>query len=92
MTSPEKINISSTCVDKLDASTDSDSSTNLETEKSLDLPWTMHDDKILLQNVQKDYSEKTFLAISLLLKNRTVEQVNATSVFSNYILFYIYTF
>ena len=75
MTSPEKLNVSSTSVEKMDVSSDSDSSTNLEVETAVDIPWTMQDDKILLENVQKDYSEKTFHTVSLLLKNRTVEQV-----------------
>ncbi|OXU20302.1 hypothetical protein TSAR_000632 [Trichomalopsis sarcophagae] len=76
LTSPEKVNVSFTNVEKLDNSSDSDSSTNLETELSaIDTPWTMQEDKILLENVQKEYSEKTFNLISASLKNRSVHQV-----------------
>lgn len=90
LTSPEKINISSISVEKLGNSSDSDSSTNLEPEVSaIDTPWTMQEDKILLENVQKEYSEKTFSLISSSLKNRSVDQVNM-DVYSNLKLCLIY--
>lgn len=75
-TSPEKVETFLTSIKKLEVSSDSDNSTIVDTEKPYsDLPWSMQDDKILLEHVQKDYSEKTFQAVSLILKNRTVEQV-----------------
>ncbi|KAJ8670119.1 hypothetical protein QAD02_001378 [Eretmocerus hayati] len=75
-TSPEKMNMSSTSVEKLDMSSDSDSSTNEDLgANSANTPWTMQEDKILIEEVQKEYSEKTFQTVSDLLKSRTVEQV-----------------
>lgn len=74
-TSPEKLNISSTSNEKL-ISSDSDSSTNLEPEVASKITsWTKKEDKILLEHLQKEYSEKSFQIVSSTLKNRSVEQV-----------------
>ena len=42
----------------------------------IDNPWTKEEDKILLESLQKNYSEETFSIVSNLLKDRSVEQVN----------------
>ncbi|XP_034944199.1 GON-4-like protein [Chelonus insularis] len=38
-------------------------------------PWTRQEDALLLQNIQEDYSERTFVKVSETLGNRTVQQV-----------------
>ncbi|KAL7301271.1 hypothetical protein TKK_0006010 [Trichogramma kaykai] len=58
--------------DKVDGTSDSDSS--VDDSDLTNNPWTMEDDKILLESIQKDYSQKTFEAVSSTL-NKTVEQV-----------------
>lgn len=75
-TSPEKLNASSTSNEKV-ASSDSDSSPNLEPETPpVSMPWTKQEDKILLEHVRKEYSVKSFQTISSTLKNRSVEEVS----------------
>ncbi|KAH0568279.1 GON-4-like protein [Cotesia glomerata] len=37
--------------------------------------WTRQEDSLLLQHIQKDYSESTFITVSQLLGNRTVTEV-----------------
>lgn len=62
----------------------SDSNVSVELEETINLkPWTRHEDMILLQNIKKDYSESTFVAVSEMLGDRTVDQVN-TSYCSNF--------
>ena len=60
-------------LDGVDVSSDSENSTNFKL--IIDNPWTKEEDKILLENVRKDYSEETFSTISLLLRDRSVSQV-----------------
>ncbi|XP_053597037.1 uncharacterized protein LOC103572896 isoform X2 [Microplitis demolitor] len=38
-------------------------------------PWTRQEDALLLQHMQKDYSENSFVTVSEILGNRTVEEV-----------------
>ncbi|XP_057338730.1 uncharacterized protein LOC130676485 isoform X3 [Microplitis mediator] len=38
-------------------------------------PWTRQEDALLLQHIQKDYSESSFVTVSEILGNRTVEEV-----------------
>ncbi|XP_014218388.1 uncharacterized protein LOC106646780 [Copidosoma floridanum] len=70
LTSPEKRSLPGR--EKTEISSDSDSHT--EAEIDINKSWTLEDDRTLLEQIQKDYSEKTFNLVSLLLK-RPVEQV-----------------
>lgn len=55
-------------------SSKSDSDIAVEPE-SVDVPWSRQEDAVLLQHIQKDYSQSTFVLVSEILGNRTVEQV-----------------
>lgn len=50
-------------------------------------PWTRQEDALLLQHMQKDYSENSFVTVSEILGNRTVEEVNYINFF--FINFYL---
>ncbi|XP_015112073.1 GON-4-like protein isoform X2 [Diachasma alloeum] len=52
----------------------SDSDVTVEPE-DVDRPWSRHEDAVLLQHVQRDYSERTFEVVSEVLEGRTVQQV-----------------
>ena len=91
LTNPEKTkNISFSTLEKVDCSSDSDSSTNVGSESSIDTPWTLQDDKILLEHLQKEYSEETFAVVSSLLK-RSMGQVNLT-FYLNLKIYFLYIF
>lgn len=81
--SPEKLYHSSTSAEKVGASSDSENSLHIEialsgedSESKVDLPWSKDEDQILLENVQKEYSEKTFVEVSNILKDRSLRNVS----------------
>uniref|UniRef100_A0A0C9QDZ6 GON4L protein n=1 Tax=Fopius arisanus TaxID=64838 RepID=A0A0C9QDZ6_9HYME len=55
-------------------SSKSDSDVTAESE-DFDRPWSRQEDAVLLQHVQRDYSERTFRIVAENLQERTVEQV-----------------
>ena len=45
---------------------------NLEQYK----PWSKEEDKILLESIKEDYSEESFLNISIILQDRSLDEVS----------------
>ena len=74
-----------TISEKIQVSSDSESSTNCEQEELTDTKsWSRQEDAILLENIKKEYSDKAFINISEMLGNRTVQQVNIILFLLNY--------
>ncbi|KAF7992381.1 hypothetical protein HCN44_001706 [Aphidius gifuensis] len=55
--------------------TNSPTISNEKSNSSSNKPWTRQEDMILLQNIQKDYSDSTFVLIAELLGDRTIDEV-----------------
>ncbi|XP_012272337.1 GON-4-like protein isoform X2 [Orussus abietinus] len=63
-------------LEKMDISCDSDNAEFLEIQsETLVRPWTRQEDMILLQSIQREYSDDTFLEVTKMLENRTIKQV-----------------
>ncbi|KAK0096289.1 hypothetical protein PV326_005875 [Microctonus aethiopoides] len=72
--SDSELNISAETMDISSVKSDSDTTIDME-PSSNNKSWTRQEDALLLENIQKDYSESTFIAVSEILGNRTVQQV-----------------